>query len=37
MQDLRTTAAIHQDEPKYFLIWIAVWIVALTVLLPNLA
>jgi hypothetical protein len=37
MQELRTTAAIHEDEPKCFLIWIAVWIVALAVLLPTLA
>ena len=36
MQAPKTTAAIYEDEPKCFLIWIAVWIVALAVLLPTL-
>jgi len=38
MEDLKTLS--QQDdadaEPKCFLIWIAVWIVALAVLLPTL-
>jgi hypothetical protein len=39
MQDLRTNASgtLDQDGPKYFLIWIAVWMVALAVLLPTLS
>jgi hypothetical protein len=36
MQDLRTLSQQDVAEPKCFLIWIAVWIVALAVLLPTL-
>lgn len=38
MQDLRTLSQLDkaEAEPKFFLIWIAVWIVALAVLLPTL-
>ena len=38
MQDLRTLSqqVKAEAEPRFFLIWIAVWIVALAVLLPTL-
>ncbi len=38
MHNLRTLSQQNQaePEPKFFLIWIAVWIVALAVLLPTL-
>jgi hypothetical protein len=36
MQGLRTSNQQFEAEPKCFLIWIAVWIVALAVLLPLL-
>jgi hypothetical protein len=38
MQDLRTLNQQDKaaDETKCFLLWIAVWIVALAVLLPTL-
>ena len=36
MQDLTTVNEQNEAEPKCFLIWIAVWIVALAVLLPTL-
>ena len=38
MQDLRSLSQLDnaEAEPKCFLIWIAVWIVALAVLLPTL-
>jgi hypothetical protein len=31
-----TCLARTVEEPKYFLLWIAIWIVALCVLLPAL-
>ena len=36
MRDQRTLTQQNEAEPKCFLIWIAVWIVALAVLLPTL-
>jgi hypothetical protein len=38
MQYLRTLSQQNETdaEPKFFLVWIAVWIVALAVLLPTL-
>jgi hypothetical protein len=36
MKNLSAANQVKETEPTYFLIWIAVWIVALAVLLPTL-